>query len=162
MVGVSPAIVAVDGGTEVYDLASNTTSIVLAAAYQSISPNAGADTTRGALLGEGSRASPVLVRVALVAPPDARAEPLSQREGRVTIARGHEGATPRSNADAVFASSLVSGPVVGIDGPCTVHERAPTAGLSAGTITIQGTVTPITLVEAAQEFDGHRSNPSQA
>lgn len=70
-----------------------------------------------------------------------------RREGRISIARAINGGTPGSSADAVFANSPVWGAVIGSDGPCTLRRRLPTGGLSAGTINISGTTSPITLAE---------------
>lgn len=70
------------------------------------------------------------------------------REGTITVARP-SGGRPGSTANVTFAEGPVEGAVIASDGPCTVRTHAPLRRLSAGTIRITGTVTPITFVESA-------------
>lgn len=77
----------------------------------------------------------------------ARGLPPPRVEGRITIARGIESEMSLSSADAVFTRGSVFGPVLATDGPCNLHDRAVTEGLSAGTIEITGAASPITLSE---------------
>jgi hypothetical protein len=70
-----------------------------------------------------------------------------RREGRITIARGDNNGRTGSSADAVFFEGPAWGLEIASDGPCTLRKPIPASGLSAGTITITGTVSPITLGE---------------
>jgi hypothetical protein len=71
-----------------------------------------------------------------------------QHEGRITVARGIDGGTPGSSADAIFADGSVWGRAIDSDGPCTLRRHVPRVSRSAGRITITGTAEPITLDES--------------
>jgi hypothetical protein len=82
---------------------------------------------------------------------DASPDAAAPRSGLVSL--GEDGAT--SNAGAIFASGDVFGSPVGVDGPCSVTMSPAQRGLSAGTISITGTATALTLTPAgtAPEVD---------
>ena len=92
---------------------------------------------------------------AQVSPGQAQMSPAPARstqppiEGHVIITRAKNPGKPGSGADAVFARSPLWGTAIANDGPCTLYSHVVTGGLSAGTITITGTVQPITLEETA-------------
>jgi hypothetical protein len=92
-------------------------------------------------------------------PAPAQSLPTIRSEGRIAVARAINGGTFASSADAEFTNSPVWGQVVATDGPCTLRLRRRTAGLSAGTITITGTASPITLVER-RDAGGIRYKPT--
>ncbi|MCX5744602.1 MAG: hypothetical protein NT062_19095, partial [Proteobacteria bacterium] len=69
------------------------------------------------------------------------------REGRIALSHNINLRAQSWSADAVFTNTPVWGTVVATDGPCALHHTVPPTGLSAGTITISGTVEPITLIE---------------
>src|SRR5580704_19772985 len=66
-------------------------------------------------------------------------------EGFISVAL--ESRLLRSNAAAEFARSPRWGTAIATDGPCTLYKGAAREGLSAGMISINGTVQPITLEE---------------
>lgn len=76
----------------------------------------------------------------------ARGQPAPRIDARITVAHGINDGRPGSSADAVFAPGPLFGPVLASDGPCRLHRRAVSKGLSAGTLAITGTTQPITLL----------------
>lgn len=86
----------------------------------------------------------VLVLLGTTAAADVR------REGRISITRANRDGTVGARVEATFTNAPVWGAEIAADGPCTLRKPVPTAvGLSAGTVTLTGTVAPpIPLVEA--------------
>jgi hypothetical protein len=73
--------------------------------------------------------------------PDAPSAP----QGAVSVIQGFDGAENRGQASAAFAMTSSMGPVVGTDGPCTAYGQAPKGSLDAGSISISGTTSAVTL-----------------
>ena len=54
--------------------------------------------------------------------------------------------TAKSSANPIFLTGSPFGTVIGTDGPCVAYQDLPTNKLSAGTITVSGTTSPLTLI----------------
>lgn len=98
-------------------------------------------------------------------PPDAPPPP---RAGLVFITESQaNGATPASaGAGAVFADNSGFGTTAGTNGACTHYTNTQSKGYSAGTITITGTASPITLnptgVKPAVQYSSAAMVPNPA
>lgn len=82
--------------------------------------------------------------------------PAVTRRGLVSVSQGDENGGPSSQASAAFLMGPDAvGPVLGSDGPCTAYGESMTATLDAGSISITGTVSPVTLTASGSPLRYH-------
>jgi hypothetical protein len=84
--------------------------------------------------------------------------PAQMISGLITLSRIHDTGLDTSDATAQFAYGNIYGTSLGSDGPCQMFQSPVTEGLSAGTITITGTSTPITLTPSGTPAKYHASS----
>lgn len=76
--------------------------------------------------------------------------PPTAKQGVVTVTQGDNGTGNTGQAGGGFLTGAnVMGPIVATDGPCTEYGATPAATLDAGSISISGTLSPITLTASS-------------